>query len=154
VPHHNKKSKDNVLRTENDIRALRAQGKTNDEVMAILKIPMRSYRRYCSAINKKDKQIWYSLVRDEVESQFLMLKNSLEHTYHRARELSEKDDYDSILEALETANSARVSIIQLLVEGPQMIEKINVQLPKNETKPNVETNDWRERGKRVLNHEE
>jgi hypothetical protein len=155
VHKHNKRSKTDVLRIEKDIRALRTQGKTHDEIMELLKIPIRSYRRYCSRIYSQDKEIWASIVHDEIEAQLLLLKTSLEYTYLKALELAKtKSDTEEIISALQTKDSARVSIIQLLSEGPEMIRKAEIQLPKNDTKPYVEKYEWRENAEQVLENEE
>ena len=85
---------------------------------------MRTYQKHNKRINEHDKAIFYSLIRDEIESQFLRLKQSLENTYQTALKMSEDKDYHDRLTALEVKDSARLSICQLLVEGPKYIAKV------------------------------
>jgi hypothetical protein len=149
--HHNKKSKDNVLRIENDIRALRAQEKTNDEVMAILKIPLRSYRRYCSTIARQDREIWYNIVEQELASEFLKLRDSLNHSYKIAKQLSEdsKLECEDRLAALESKDQSRINLVELMVEGPKYITKVKNQSVQSPTPSYVERYDWKENAERV-----
>jgi hypothetical protein len=94
---HNKRSKDDVFRIENDVRQLRAEGKSGDEIMVLLKIPERTYRRYIQRVCEQDKQLWYSIVSETVYTEFLRLKDSFEYTYQVAKKLSEtaKDTEDT-----------------------------------------------------------
>ena len=125
--HHNKKSKDNVLRIEQDIRALRGQDKTNDEVMAILEIPLRSYRRYCSSIARQDREIWDHIVKQELASEFLKLRESLNHSYKIAKQLSEdsKLECEDRLAALESKDQSRINLVELMIEGPNTSQRYN-----------------------------
>jgi hypothetical protein len=103
----------------------------------------------------EDKEICASIAHEEIEAQLLLLKTSLEYTYLKALELAQtKSDTEEIISALQMKDSARVSIVQLLSEGPEMIRKTEIQLPKNETKPYIEKYEWRENGERVSNETE
>jgi len=58
---------------------------------------------------------------------------------------NEKVDIGERLEALNKKDDSRLSIIHLLSEFPDFIRKIQPKdLPKLETKPHVETYDWKE----------
>lgn len=116
-----------VQSIERDIRSLRDSGKSDSEIRALLGLELRTYQKYNKRINEIDKAIFYSLVRDEIESQLLRLKQSLENTYITALQISQDKEYDDRLTALEVKDSARLSICQLLVEGPKYIAKIQSQ---------------------------
>jgi hypothetical protein len=154
ISHYNKKSKDNVLRIENDIRALRAQDKSNDEVMAILKIPLRSYRRYCSSIAKQDREIWDHIVEQELASEFLKLRESLNHSYKIAKQLSEdsKLECEDRLAALESKDQSRINLVELMIEGPKYITKVKSQT-QSQSQPYIEKYEWKENAEEVLQNE-
>lgn len=97
--------------------------------MNTLKIPLRTYRRYTASIHKQNQEIWYSLVRDELCTELLKLRSSLEDTYKIAKELCEKPDLGTgdTLEALQAKDSARLSVVQLLVEGTSYLAKVQGQ---------------------------
>ena len=67
-------------------------------------LSLRTYQRYNKKINEEDKQIWYSITKDQVGTELSRLKESLEHTYQVAKELSDKE-YDKRLDALERNES-------------------------------------------------
>ena len=73
---------------------------------------------------------------DEYETELLKLKGSLEDTYRKAKAISEwkNDDYISILEACQAKDDARLSIVHLLTEGPEMIKKVEGLLSENKKK--------------------
>ena len=53
------------------------------------------------------------------------MKACLEDTYLKAKQLSENEkDVRTILEALDAKDNARVNIVMLLIEGPQLIQKV------------------------------
>ena len=137
--HNNNKSKDKILRIEQDIRALRAQNKTHDEVMAILKIPLRSYRRYCSSIAKQDREIWHSIVEEQLSSELLHLKSSLEETYRVSLEMALDPECKDKIEALHCKDDARLSIVQLLQQYSEFKRQIQMQQEEdsNEIKPYI-----------------
>ncbi len=49
--------------------------------MALLKIPERTFRDYTARINKKDREVWYSITREELATELLALRSSLLDTY-------------------------------------------------------------------------
>ena len=71
MPFHKKKSKVNVLRIEKDIRALIEQRKSSQEIMDILSIPERTFRRYCSRIYNQDQKTWLSITKHHQQVHFL-----------------------------------------------------------------------------------
>jgi hypothetical protein len=124
-------SKDDIERILLDIRQLKAQSNTDNQIMETLSIPLRTYRRYLVRIYKDDKIVWLSLARTQLEPELLRLKESFESTYKRALELSNQDD-ERVLEALYTKDDARMNIVKLLVEGPKYVQEVEGLL--NETK--------------------
>ena len=83
-------------------------------------LSLRTYQRYNKKINEEDKQIWYSITKDQVGTELSRLKESLEHTYQVAKELSDKE-YDKRLDALER-NESRLNIVRLLIYGPKFVQ--------------------------------
>jgi hypothetical protein len=63
--------------------------------MNLLKIPLRSYRRYTSTINKQNQKAWYSLVKYELATELIKLRSSLEESYQTAKELCTKPGLDT-----------------------------------------------------------
>lgn len=125
-----KPSQNKVLRKQKDISQLMQQGKTSQEIMDLLGIPLRSYRRYTAAIHKQNQKAWYSLVRDELATELLKLRASLEESYHIALTLSKKPGLDTmdVLAALRAKDDSRLSQIQMLVEGLEWINKVEGQV--------------------------
>jgi hypothetical protein len=108
---------------------LRAQNKSDKEIRDILNLELRTFQRYTKRIHDEDKEIWYSITSNEMASELLRLKGCLEHTYQKANEISEKkEDVGEVLEALNVKDNARVNIVMLLIEGPQLIKKYKGQL--------------------------
>ena len=126
MPFHKKKSKVNVLRIEQDIRALLEQRKSSQEIMDILSIPERTFRRYCALIYRQDQKTWASITKHQLASSLLKLRSSLEETYDISREMALDPKCEDRLGALASMNDARLSIIHLLVEYPDFIRKIPI----------------------------
>ena len=76
-----------VLRIEKDIRTLRDSNKTDAEIRALLGLELRTYQNYLKRIHDEDKEIWHSIASEQIESELLRLKDSLEQTYQKAKEL-------------------------------------------------------------------
>lgn len=132
IPFH--PTNNQVQRIEQDIRALRMQNKSENEIRALLGLEPRTYRNYSKRINDEDMAIWYAITAEEMAGELLRLKSSFEDTYLKAKALSETEkDVDAILEALDSKDNARINIVRLLVEGPGMMQKVhtgdNTSLP-------------------------
>jgi Tfp pilus assembly protein PilE len=109
--------------------------------MEILAIPIPTYRRYVQKIHKQNKEAWLSLTRNEYENELLKLRESLEDTYRKAKEISEQHERDSmeILEACSAKDDARLSIVTLLTEGPEMVAKVDGLLSEQKKKRKMDT---------------
>ena len=127
------RSQIDIDRTLSDIRKLKDANNTDREIMEILAIPIPSYRRYVAKIHKLNKEAWISATRNEYETELLKLKGSLEHTYATALKISEDIEQDPIdrIAALQSKDDARLSIVHLLTEGPEMIKKVEGLLSEN-----------------------
>jgi len=127
------RSQVDIDRTLGDIRKLKDANNTDRQIMEILAIPIPTYRRYVAKIHKQNKEAWLSLTRNEYETELLKLKGSLEDTYNKAKALSEdpKRDPMEILESCSAKDDARLSIVTLLTEGPEMIRKVEGLLSEN-----------------------
>ena len=86
-----------------------------------------------SLIHKLNKEAWLSVSMNEYETELLKLKGSLEHTYATALKISEDIEQDPIdrIAALQSKDDARLSIVHLLTEGPEMIKKVEGLLSEN-----------------------
>ena len=126
MPFHKKKSKVNVVRIEKDIRALLEQRKSSQEIMDILSIPERTFRRYCSRIHQEDQNTWLSITKHQLATSLLKLRSSLEETYDISREMALDPKCEDRLGALASMNDARLSICQLLMDV-DMIRKVQPQ---------------------------
>ena len=87
----------------------------------------RQYQYFAKRINLQTQKIWYSLVKDELCTELLRLRNSLEESYSIALSLAKNPDgvVHDVLAALHAKDDARLSIIQLICQGTEMI--INMQ---------------------------
>ncbi len=124
-----------IQRLQNDIRQLLEQNKSDSEVMALLGLESRTYQRYVKRIHEEDKAVWYSITREELESQFLKLKQSFEETYTIARNYAMKPDIkcEDMLSALREKDMARMNVITSIIQGP----KAEIQIQKTENKPTL-----------------
>ena len=127
------KSQVDIDRVIFDIRSLKERNNTDKEIMEILAIPIPTYRRYVAKIHKLNKEAWLSVSMNEYETELLKLKGSLEDTYRKAKALSEDTNRDAmeILESCSAKDDARLSIVHLLTEGPEMIAKVEGLLSEN-----------------------
>jgi Tfp pilus assembly protein PilE len=137
----NPRSQVDIDRTLGDIRKLKDANNTDRQIMDILAIPIPTYRRYVQKIHKQNKEAWLSVSMNEYETELLKLKGSLEDTYRKAKALSEDQKRDSmeILEACSAKDDARLSIVTLLTEGPEMIAKVEGLLSENKKKRKMDT---------------
>lgn len=90
-------------------------------------LELRTYQRHIKRIGEEDKAVWYSIIRDELATELLRLRSSLEETYLIAKGLAEDPQYNNKLEALQAKDDARLSIVHLLTEGPEMMVKVEQQ---------------------------
>ena len=135
------RSQVDIDRTLYDIRKLKDANNTDRQIMEILAIPLPTYRRYSQKIHKQNKEAWLSLTKNEYETELLKLKESLEDTYRKAKVISEETNRDSmeILEACSAKDDARLSIVTLLTEGPEMINKVEGLLTEQKKKRKMDT---------------
>jgi hypothetical protein len=114
-----------VQRIISDIRTLMQQGKDDNEIREILGIEIRQYQRFTAAINKQNQKAWYSLVKNELATELIKMKASLEDSYQAALLLSKRSGLTTtdVLAALAAKDSARISVIQLLKEGTELLMK-------------------------------
>ena len=124
-----------------DIRSLRKQNKSDLEIRNTLGIKLRMWQRYVKRLHDEDKEIWRSLVQNELESELLRLRSSLEDTYRIASDMAEHGDEFNKLEACKAKDDARLSIVQLLKEGPDYINEESIQEKNRELGIKSETTE-------------
>ena len=136
MPFHKKKSKVNVLRIEKDIRALLKQRKSSQEIMDILSIPERTFRRYCSRIYNQDQKTWLSITKHQLGSELLRFRSSLEETYDISREMALDPKCENRIEALNCMNDSRLNIIKILSEYDEFVRKLPIISQPDEEQSN------------------
>jgi hypothetical protein len=110
-----------------DIRKLKETNNTDSQIMDILGIEPATYRRYVHRIHMQDKEAWLLLTSQQYETELIRLKESLESTYRTTIEMLKDIDNKEVLDklsVLEAKDDARLSIVHLLTEGPEMIKKV------------------------------
>jgi len=119
----NKRSRSDILLLQIKIRNL-LKRYSDREIMKLLDLPRSTYYRYKDTIWRQDKQILYELTKDEVYSQLLYTKGSLERSYSVAMKIAEDEKSKPLdrLKACKVANDLRLAIVRLLVKGPGIIE--------------------------------
>src|SRR5688500_17528793 len=95
--------------------------------MGILGIKIRQFQRYIKTIHERDKEAWLNVTRTQLEPELLRLKKSLEKTHRIADDEAEKEGKttEEILAARQAADDARLSIVQLITEGPDYVKHID-----------------------------
>ena len=85
---------------------------------------MRTFQRYTKTIYEEDKQVWYDITSQELESELLRLRSCLNNSYNIAKKMAEDESADigERLEACQAANDCRLSLVQILREYPIFIK--------------------------------
>ena len=114
-----------LQRIISDIRQLMEQGKTDNEIRGILGLEVRQYQRFVKSINLQNQKAWYFLVKNELATQLLALRNSLEETFTKSRELanipgSSTTDVPRSIKLTEFSKDIHTG---LLVEGTELLTK-------------------------------
>jgi hypothetical protein len=141
-----------VQRIIKDIRSLRDNGKSDIEIRQTLGLELRTYQKYTHRIHEEDQQIWFSITQEQLATELLRLRSSLEETYKISKDMANDPKCEDRLVALQSKDDARLSIVQLLTDV-DMLRKLQVQ-PSQTVRAYVEKYDWRENGERVLNETE
>ena len=86
-----------------------------------------SLRTYIHKIHEEDKQVWYDIASQELESELLRLRMCLNNSYNIAKKMSEDESAD-ISERLNvpSANDCRLSLVQILREYPKFKKTANI----------------------------
>jgi hypothetical protein len=122
----NKRSESEVRNAINEIRKMIGLNMPDKKIIERLKIPKSTFYRYKSRIYNEDRELWEKVSIEPLESRALKLKESLEHTYRIAREIASNNRNPPrvTLYACKKMVEAQFNIIQLLVKGPNSIERI------------------------------
>ena len=107
-----------VERIKKDIRALRDSGKSDIEIRETLGLELRTYQKYIHILHLEDQKVWLSITQEQLGSELLRLKSSLESTFLTARAMAQDPECKERIEALNCMNDSRLNIIKLLVEYP------------------------------------
>ena len=75
------------------------------------------------------KDAWFSITQEQLGSELLRLKSSLEETYRISLAMAKDPEYEDRLSALQAKDDARINIVKLLREVPEIIKtKNNLEL--------------------------
>ena len=118
-----------VERIKKDIRSLMNSGKSDIEIRETLGLELRTYQKYTHIIHLEDQKVWLSITQEQLGSELLRLKQSLEETYRMSLAMAKDPEYEDRLGALASMNDSRLSIVHLLVEYPDFIRKIPISQP-------------------------
>ena len=123
-----------------DIRTLRDNGKSDQEIRALLKIRdlVHSQRHIRPSINKISKY-GFPLPKNNLETELLRMKNALEETYRISLAMAKDPEYEDRLNTLQQKDDARLSIIHLLVEYPDFVRKMEQHDRSEEQSNNIES---------------
>ena len=128
-----------------DIRTLRDNGKSDEEIRNLLGIELRTYQRYTKTIHEEDKQVWYDIASQELESELLKLRTCLNNNYKIAIKLAE-DETAKIgerLEACQAASDARLSLVQILREYPMFVKSAKTFLEEQEEQSDIKASTFK-----------
>lgn len=114
-----KNSNNEIHRILRDISNLMQHGKSSSDIMTLLHIPLRSYRRYTSKIYKQQSKEWHDLVKHEVATQLLRLRSSYEETHLAAKELCKTPGLQTtdVLLALAAKDQALLDQLKLMLKA-------------------------------------
>lgn len=144
----NKRPKIDVLRIEQDIRALMREDKSSNEIMSTLKIPERTFRDYTARIYKQDRETWLNITKEELSTELLKLRSSLSDTYRYClSKLNDKDIPSSeLLDWLEAKDTARLNLVKILTDYPRQItsEMVEPEPEPEEIEPPKESKEMRQ----------
>lgn len=128
-----KRTNANIDRIRVQIRKFVHEGIPDKEIIDTLAIPRRTFYTYKKKIIEQDKKLWREITSEYLASELLRLRSSLEETFTKSRELANTPGLDvgDVLAALNSQYSARLSILQLLVEGTQLLTEEENQKQQN-----------------------
>jgi hypothetical protein len=120
-PIHNKSDVERIIA---DIRTLKDNGKSNEEIRLMLGISLRSYQRYTKRIHDENKRIWFAITQESLGTELLRMKKSLEKTFRISEKMAEDPKSQDRIDWLNAMNDSRLNIIKLLVEYPDFEKKV------------------------------
>jgi hypothetical protein len=116
-------TKDQVQRLLLDIRRLRDQDKPDSKIMESLGISLRMYQDYMKRIREEDKIMWDTIIKHELESEILSVRDTMLYCVRYAKEkLKDKNASADHLEWINTLQGTRINMLKLLVEGPEFLK--------------------------------
>jgi hypothetical protein len=98
-------------------------------------------------IHSEDKIVWDSIIKDELESEALGVRDCMLYCVRYAKEqLKDKNVPSSDkLEWINTLQGTRTNILKLLVEGPEYLRSLKqVYPPRIQVEPQTTTDEMRE----------
>lgn len=128
-----KHTKAQVQRILTDIRALMQQNVPDSQIRYALGLELRQYQYFARRINLQNQKIWHDLVKDEVATELLRLRASLEDTYQTALALSKTPDLGTgdLLAVLRAKDTVRLDIVTLLCEGTELLSDMQQKQQPN-----------------------
>jgi hypothetical protein len=105
------------------IRALKKERRSDKEIMESLGISLRMYQDYMKRIREEDKIMWDTIIKHELESEILSVRDTMLYCVRYAKEQLKDKNTPSAdkLEWIKTLQGTRTNILKLLVEGPEYL---------------------------------
>jgi urease accessory protein UreF len=96
----------------------------DSEVREILGVGIRMYQEYMQRIHEEDKLAWNEIVKDQLESEALAVRDCMLYCCKYAKEQLENKDTPSSdrIEWINTLQGTRTNMLKLLVEGAEYLK--------------------------------
>jgi hypothetical protein len=115
----NKRSKEGQFKLMKEIRKL-LPIKNDYEITKILGIPNSTFYRYKSIIYKEDKELWFQVIIEPLESRALRIYETLEESYRISKKIADNENNKPMdrIKASKGMVNAQYNMLRLLKLGP------------------------------------
>jgi hypothetical protein len=115
----NKRSKEGQFKLMKEIRKL-LPIKNDYEITKILGIPNSTFYRYKSIIYKEDKELWFQVIIEPLESRALRIYETLEESYRISKKIADNENNKPMdrIKASKGMVNVQYNMLRLLKLGP------------------------------------
>jgi hypothetical protein len=115
----NKRSKQDQFKLMKEIRKL-LPIKNDYEITKILGIPNSTFYRYKSIIYKEDKELWFQVIIEPLESRALRIYETLEESYRISKKIADNENNKPMdrIKASKGMVNVQYNMLRLLKLGP------------------------------------
>jgi len=119
-----------------EIRRLTSEGYTNDEIAAMLNLPMRSFYRYRALAFAEDVKILKEKNNDTLALEISILHDCLTDLYRHFMSLGSNGRYRARdrLNALTAASEVALAILKLHIQGQLILKSLDQSMKQIELK--------------------